>query len=311
MELDSIESDALVAKGELILCLKSIENDAGGQIKARLVAMGRVLFDKHMSVRRDAALHDLWSPVASTAEARILPAHCTRESGGVQTGDRKHGFDCSSPTSGAGRQHQTLHHDSRVLEKCEPPENRAMFDKLRRSACECRGAVYGFARSGRDFVTSFAGWLIKNKWLTVPEDPGLHVLWHDGDDAGAIKRAIKARENVVSEERAGRNVLVSAAETCSAEPWREEWWKTAESVTDALAHAKSVSGKSSRCANMTTYVDDCDLDAAKPLRALIWRVVRTQFAAKDAVQMQECLGPRVVVFVSLTAITMRRSWKVL
>ena len=39
LELDSIESDALVAKSKLILCLKSIENDAGGQIKARLVAM--------------------------------------------------------------------------------------------------------------------------------------------------------------------------------------------------------------------------------------------------------------------------------
>ena len=36
--------------------------------------MGNVLFDKHMSVRRDAALHDLWSPVASTAEAHIVPA---------------------------------------------------------------------------------------------------------------------------------------------------------------------------------------------------------------------------------------------
>ena len=34
-------------------------------------------------------------------------------------------------------------------------------------------------------------------------------------------------------------------------------------VGDALAHAKSVSGRSPRCAIMTT-VDDCDLDAAKP-----------------------------------------------
>ena len=96
-----------------------------------------------------------------------------------------------------------------------------------------------------------------------PEAPALHVLWHDGDDAGAIKRAIKAREYVVSEERVGRNVVVRAAETLSAEPWREEWWKTAESVTDALAHAKSVSGNSSTCAIVTTYVDDCDLNAAK------------------------------------------------
>ena len=76
-------------------------------------------------------------------------------------------------------------------------------------------------------------------------------------------------------------MLVRAAETLSAEPWCEEWWKTAESATDALAHAKSVSGKSSRCAIMETYVDDCDVDAAKPLRALVWKVVRTQFAATD------------------------------
>ena len=41
---------------------------------------------------------------------------------------------------------------------------------------------------------------------------------------------------------------------------------------------------------MTTYVDDCDLDAAKPLRTLIWKVVRTQLASKDPVQMQKFLG---------------------
>ena len=53
---------------------------------------------------------------------------------------------------------------------------------------------------------SFAGWLIMNRWLTFLEAPALHVLWHDGDDAGAIRRAVKAREYVVSEERVGRNV---------------------------------------------------------------------------------------------------------
>ena len=47
----------------------------------------------------------------------------------------------------------------------------------------------------------------------MAQAPALHVLWHDRDDAGAIKRAVKAREDVVSEERVGRNVLVRAAET--------------------------------------------------------------------------------------------------
>ena len=41
---------------------------------------------------------------------------------------------------------------------------------------------------------------------------------------------------------------------------------------------------------MSTYVDDCDLDAAKPIRTLVWKVVRTQFAAKDPVQMQKFVG---------------------
>ena len=73
VELHSIESATLVAKGNLILCLNSFDNDAGGRIQARLVVLGNVLFDTHMSVRRDAALHDLWAPVATTAEARIVP----------------------------------------------------------------------------------------------------------------------------------------------------------------------------------------------------------------------------------------------
>ena len=49
---------------------------------------------------------------------------------------------------------------------------------------------------------SFAGWLIMNRWLTVPEAPALHVLWHDGDDASALRRAM----NVGAEVRARRRV---------------------------------------------------------------------------------------------------------
>ena len=90
--------------------------------------------------------------------------------------------------------------------------------------CECRGAVYGFARSGRHFITSFARWFADHEQVAYGlRSFGVPCLWHDGDDAGAIKRATQAREYVVFEERAGRNVLVRSAETFSAEPWREEW----------------------------------------------------------------------------------------
>ena len=316
VELDSIESDALVAKCKLILCLKSIDNDAGGQIKARLVAVGNVLFDKHMSVRRDAALHNLWSPVASTAEARIVRAKAAAYGRVTESIHLIAAYP--QVVLGGNTKHYIIIPD--CLQHVMPLEERALFDKLRRPVCECRGAVYGFARSGRDFIMSFAGWLIMNRRPTVPEAPALHVLWHDGDDAGAIRRAVNAREYVVSEALVGRNVLVRTAETFSAEPWREEWWNTAESKTGAVAHAKSVSSKSSRCAIMTAYVDDCDLDAAKPLRTLVWKVVRTQFAAKDQYKCRNFLvvcvkpgtvPPRVMVFSSLRATTQRRFWRTL
>ena len=179
-----------------------------------------------MSVRRDAALHDLWSPVASTAEARIVPARAAAYGRVTESID----LIAANPqvVLGSNIKHYII--IPNCLKQVMLPEERALFDKLRRPVCECRGAVYGFPRSGRDFIMSVAGWLIMNRWLTVPEALALHVLWHDGGDAGAIKRTMKAREYIVSEERVGRDVLVRVAEPFSAEPWREEWWKTAESV---------------------------------------------------------------------------------
>ena len=124
VELDSIESDALVAKGKLTLCLKAIENDAGGQIKARLVAMGNVLFDKHMSVRRDAALHDLWSPVASTAEARIAPARAAAYGRVTESIDVIAAYP--QVVLGGNIKHYIIIPD--CLKHLMPPEERALFD---------------------------------------------------------------------------------------------------------------------------------------------------------------------------------------
>ena len=60
-------------------------------------------------------------------------------------------------------------------------------------------------------------------------------------------------------------------------------------MTEALANAKTVSIRSLQRAIMTTYVDACDVDAARALRTLVWNVVRTKFNAKDPVHTQEFL----------------------
>ena len=154
------------------------------------------------------------------------------------------------------------------------PEERALFDKLRRTL---GGQIWS------KFHHEFCG--------LVDHEPMAHGSRSSGVACVVARWGRCWCDQSCSESQRVRRVRgARVAETFSAEPWREEWWKTAESVTDALAHAKSVSGKSSRCAIMTTYVDDCDLDAAKPLRTFVWKVVRTPFAAKDPIQMQKLLG---------------------
>ena len=71
-----------------------------GELKAKVVAMENVTFHKHMSMRRDAALHDLWSLVASAPEASILER----------------------------------------LRRVLSIEERALLKRLMRPVCECRGS---------------------------------------------------------------------------------------------------------------------------------------------------------------------------
>ena len=122
VELDSVESDAVVAKGKLILCLKSIENDAGGQIKAKRRRAARLVVSGRVNGRG---------------------THRTRESGGVRTGDRKQRFDCSLSTSGAGnlKHYITIPECLRRVMPRGRERERATFDKLRRPVCVQRSCV--------------------------------------------------------------------------------------------------------------------------------------------------------------------------
>ena len=121
-----------------------------------------MLFDKHMSIRRDAEEHDLWSPVVSTGEARTVPARVAAYGRVTESIDLIDAYP--QVVMGGEIKHYIIIPE--CLRRVMPPEEKALFDKLRRPVCQCKGAVYGFARSGRDFIMSFAGWLITNRWLT-------------------------------------------------------------------------------------------------------------------------------------------------
>ena len=99
-------------------------------MQARLVAMGNVLFDK-MTVRHDAALHDLWSLVASTAEARIVPARAAAYGRVTETTDLIAAYP-QAMLGGNIKHHITI---PECLRRVMPPKEKAMFDLLRRPVC--------------------------------------------------------------------------------------------------------------------------------------------------------------------------------
>ena len=106
-----------------------------------------------------AMLHDLWSPVASTAEARIVPARAAAYGRVSESIDLIAAYP--QVMLGGDIKHYMIIPE--CVRRVMPQEEKAMFDKLRRPACECRGAVFGFERSGRDFIMSFAFWLTMNR----------------------------------------------------------------------------------------------------------------------------------------------------
>ena len=90
----------------------------------RLVAMGNVLFGKHISIRRDAALHDFWSPVASTAEARIVPARAAAYGRVTESIDLIAAYP--QVVMGGEIKHYIIIPE--CLRRVMPPEENALFD---------------------------------------------------------------------------------------------------------------------------------------------------------------------------------------
>ena len=57
-----------------------------------------------------------------------------------------------------------------------PPEEQALFRKLRRPACRCWRALYGLGPTGFAFITSYQTWLLMNSWQRMPEAPALFYI---------------------------------------------------------------------------------------------------------------------------------------
>lgn len=150
--------------------------------------------------------------------------------------------------------------------------------------------LYGIARAGKDIIVSFCGWLVMNKWASIPEDPVVHVFWHIEDEATVMRRAVHLKKYVESELTKGQNPLAVAAEFLNSEPWKAKQRTREGKFEGDLAYVKGLAGNESKCAVLATYVDDCSLDAKKGLRNLVWAVIRTYFESDVPTDVQRFLG---------------------
>ena len=74
VELSSIPENAIVVKAKMLLGIKNWEDPPNRKPKARMVAMGNVLYNKHMAVIKSGDLSDLWAPVATLTGVRVVEA---------------------------------------------------------------------------------------------------------------------------------------------------------------------------------------------------------------------------------------------
>jgi len=74
VEIENIPANANVVKGKLLISVKRLEKEEDRVTKARLVAMGNVIFDKQLYVIKNAPAQDLWAPVCSMTGFRYVEA---------------------------------------------------------------------------------------------------------------------------------------------------------------------------------------------------------------------------------------------
>jgi hypothetical protein len=152
-------------KGKLLISLKHAEamNLAEQSVKARLVAIGNVIFDGNLKVRSSLPAHDIWAPVCSVTGVRVVQVRATahrRKTEGVDLvaaymqvelgGD----IPCYVVTP-------------KEVVNISDAEVKAVFQSMTMP-------VYGLGGSGKDSIYTFGGWLTlseRNRHCTCVGSP--------------------------------------------------------------------------------------------------------------------------------------------
>ena len=157
----------------------------------------------------------------------------------------------------------------------------ALCERSRRPVCVYRNVVYDFARSGGNSIMSFTHWLImiSTLWSSLQ-----HHTCCDMTGMTQTRYDVWWRP---------KTILRSSAESTHEDRWNilirifAKWRGNYDGN-----NYRSICSRQDRprqCVVISFYVNDCDLDAVKALRALVWKIFRTHFNVKDPVHMQKLL----------------------
>jgi len=175
----SVPDNAVLVRTHLISSRKHIERAEEERVdKARMVALGDRLFNKHMKYLRDLEKEDVWQPAAGLDDIHFVQARATAHRRAMETIDLVTAYlqaDLNSP-----------YPIYAILEKevidLLPDDEKRHFKELEARGedpvCEIIKALYGLGRSGFAFGVKFSNWLGLLAWIDMHEAPAVAFKWH-------------------------------------------------------------------------------------------------------------------------------------
>jgi hypothetical protein len=265
----------------LISSRKHIERAEEERVdKARMVALGDRLFNKHMKYLRDLEKEDVWQPAAGLDDIHFVQARATAHRRAMETIDLVTAYlqaDLNSP-----------YPIYAILEKevidLLPDDEKQYFKELEARGedpvCEIIKALYGLGRSGFAFGVKFANWLGPLAWIDMHEAPAVAFKWHPESCEVEMQRAFNAKKYVEAMEAEGRDVLGESLQhgTVPIPGWSEVYEKL-DKFDEDWQDARRQSGSTNQCSLMAKYVDDVSMDGEPKRRKCNWAQIKLLFDA--------------------------------
>ena len=126
----------------------------------------------------------------------------------------------------------------------------------------------------------------------------MFAYWQVEDQGAIVRRAIHHRDRLRAKFAVGENPLLGQDVARVLSDWDGD---------------KRRAGSSAKCALMSTYVDDCTMDAKAGLAGMLWETIRLLFLSDDPADVQRIVGlaraETLVRGVPQAALSRRTTWR--